>query len=60
MDYIIFIFKSKNNLYCIPSGSLDEAWFDVAKRLSCRVEIAKQKVSYVGCCDGMMGKKFNL
>lgn len=51
-DYLIFVFKGGKHFYLVTSEREEDAWKDLCKRQSCRLEICKQQYKLIYCLNG--------
>jgi hypothetical protein len=52
MDWTLFIFKRSNHHYLVMAGSQEDAYIELARKQSCRVEIAKKEYKFIKHMNG--------
>lgn len=55
MDYILFIFKRGTHYYLVFGDDKDNAWKQLCKRQSCRLEIAKKEYELIKIMNSNQG-----
>ena len=52
MDWLLFIFKRENHHYLVSDESETNAWDQLCKRQSCRLDIAKKEYTLLSVLNG--------
>lgn len=60
MDWILFIFKRGNHHYLVSGESETDAWEQLCKKQSCRLEIAQKEYKLVKIMNGNVGEVVKL
>jgi hypothetical protein len=52
MDWILFVFKHGRHYYLVPADSEEDAWGQLTKRQSIRLELTKKQYKLVTVMNG--------
>jgi hypothetical protein len=52
MDWILFIFKRNSHHYLVCGDSEEDAWKQICRKQSCRLEIAQKEYKLIKILNG--------